>query len=214
LGALEGDGRVDRQLGVLVQLRRLAPLLLDLGEPRAKRDVVVADQLRARHVEVVQIEVDERRLAGAPEVAVDLAEPAQPVVVLVVDDVGLADQIAVVALGVDPPALLDHRLGLIGRRFDRVEPARHHVTLGIRALTCGSSPDERCIRRLCCGSLGTAATGGALRGAARVASPTMSSARRWRSARLVSTSPDTICERSSSGTNSGRWSLDGSTTTP
>ena len=105
-----------RQLRLLVELRRLAPLLLDLGEPRAQRDVLVAGELRARHVEVVQIEVDERRLALATEVAIDVAEPAQPVVVLVVDDVGLADQLAVVALGLDPAALLDERLGLIRRR--------------------------------------------------------------------------------------------------
>ena len=46
---------------------------------------------------------------AAAEVAIDLAEPAQPVVVLVVDDVGLADQVAKVPLGVDPPALLEER---------------------------------------------------------------------------------------------------------
>ena len=126
LRALERDRGVHRQLRLLVELRRLAPLLLDLGEPRAQRDVLVAGELRARHVEVVEVEVDERRLARAAEVAIDLAEPAQPVVVLVVDDVGLADQLAVVALGLGPPALLDERLGLIGRALDRVERAARH----------------------------------------------------------------------------------------
>src|SRR6185369_13167688 len=207
--------RVDRQLGLLVQLRRVAPLLLDLGEPRAQRPRVVdrgrrraaggatafADQLRTRHVEVVQVEVDERGFAGAAQVAVDLAEPAQPVVVLVVDDVGLADQLAVVALGVDPPALLDQRLSLIRRRLDRVERAARHQRWTF-------------ILRLVAGSVGGGAVGGCTAFWTRVASPTMSSARRWRSAREVRTSPETICERSSNCTNSGSISLDGSTTTP
>jgi len=89
--------------------------------------VVLAAELAARHVEVVQVEVDERRLAHPPEVAVDLAEPAQPVVVLVVDDVGLADQLAVVTLGVGKPALLDEGFGLIRRALDRVERATSHL---------------------------------------------------------------------------------------
>ena len=128
---LERDRRVHRQLRLLVELRRLGPLLLDLGEPRAQRDVLVAGELAARHVEVVQVQVDERGLARAAEVAIDVAEPAQPVVVLVVDDVGLADQLAVVALGLGPPALLDERLGLIGRALDRVErAARHQFSFG------------------------------------------------------------------------------------
>src|ERR1043165_4031663 len=73
-----------QQAGLLVELRGVAPLLLDLGEPGAQRARVldrrggrlaaaVAGELGARHVEVVEIEVDERGLAGAAEVAIDLA---------------------------------------------------------------------------------------------------------------------------------------------
>ena len=102
-------------------------------------DVAVAGELAARDVEVVQVEIDERRFARAAELAIDLAEPAQPVVVLVVDDVGLPDQLAVVTLGLGPPALLDQCLRLIRGRLDRVErPARHQRTTFILRLTAGS----------------------------------------------------------------------------
>ncbi len=89
--------------------------------------LVAADQ-RARLIEVVQVQIDVRGLAVALEVAIDVAEPAQPVVVFVVDDVGLADQLAVVPLGLEPPALLDERFGLVGRALDRVERAPRHLT--------------------------------------------------------------------------------------
>ena len=55
LRALERDGRVHRELRALIQRRGLAPLLLDLGEPRAQRDELIAGELAARHVEVVQV---------------------------------------------------------------------------------------------------------------------------------------------------------------
>ena len=67
--------------------------------------------------------------------AIDVGEPAQPVVVLVVDDVGLRDQLAIVALGIDPPALLDERLrplkapealvGLLRELFQTCNQARY-----------------------------------------------------------------------------------------
>ena len=76
LGLLERDRRVHGQLGLLIEVRGVGPLLLDLGEPRAQPDVLGRGELRARHVEVMQIEVDERGLAPAIELAIDLAEPA------------------------------------------------------------------------------------------------------------------------------------------
>ena len=74
LRALECDGGVHRQLRLLVELRRLGPLLLDLGEARTQRDVLVRLQLRTCGIEIMQIQIYKRCFARAIEMTIDIAE--------------------------------------------------------------------------------------------------------------------------------------------
>jgi hypothetical protein len=127
LGLLEADRGMHRHVLLGVELRRLAPALLHLEHARALGRSGFAREAVARQVEVVKVEIDVAGLAAALEVAVDLGQPAQPVVVLVVDDVGLRDELAVGALRLGQAALRDQPLGQRRGALDRAEAVTRHA---------------------------------------------------------------------------------------
>jgi hypothetical protein len=115
---------VHRQPRLLVRRRRVGPALLDLAQAAAQPGLVA--ETRARQIEVVEVQVDVAGFTPAPELAIDVGQRAQPVVVLVVDDVGLAQQLAVGALGVLDPAVGHRLLGGDRGGLDALEGSTGH----------------------------------------------------------------------------------------
>jgi hypothetical protein len=179
LGLVPRDRGVGRPPGLGPRGRGVGPPLLDLGQPRAQ--LGRRGQAGLGLIEVVQVQVDEPGLAAAAQVAIAVGQAAQPVVVLVVDDVGLGDQLAERALGLGVAAR-GHRLLRRRRRgLDRVEAAPTHGPTPGRPRPPGR----------------------------RAASLTMSSARRCRPWRVAKISGDTTWWRASDATKSGSASVDG-----